>query len=245
MMFWRVKITLYSNTPIVLPLSYNHFLQSCIYNTLTPELSAFLHSKGFEAGGKVFKLFTFSKLFGKYKVVDKIISFIPPIYFYFSTSVNLIADTFSSEALKSKEIRIGKNSVFIEAVEFEPIRPKEEVVVKTISPITVHIPENGKLRYLSPDSERFFGLISSNLSKKFFANFGYSSEDISLVSLSSKWKKVVTFFKNTPVVGWEGMLLLKGDEKMVGLALSTGLGSKNSQGFGMIIEQEVEQGMVL
>lgn len=237
-MFWRVKVTFYSDKPIVLPLNYNHILQSCIYKTLTPELSSFLHSKGFEVEGRVFKLFTFSKLFGRYNVSNRVISFIPPVHFYFSTSVNLIIDTLSAEVLKIKQVRIGDNQLTVESVDFNIIKPSNEVKVKTVSPITVHIPEENKNRYLSPDDERFFEFLKSNLNRKFMANFGYSGDEVLIIPLSKRWKKVVTFFKNTPVVGWEGRLLLKGEEKMIGLALSTGLGSKNSQGFGMIIEQD-------
>ncbi|MCS7299572.1 MAG: CRISPR-associated endoribonuclease Cas6, partial [Spirochaetia bacterium] len=162
----------------------------------------------------------------------------PPVYFYFATSVNLIIDTLSAEVLKIKQVKIGNNQVMVESVDFNIIKPSNEVDVKTVSPITVHIPEENKNRYLSPYDERFFEFLKSNLNRKFMANFGYSSDDVLIIPLSKRWKKVVTFFKNTPVVGWEGRLLLKGEEKMIGLALSTGLGSKNSQGFGMIIEQD-------
>lgn len=241
-MFWRVKITFASEKPVLLPVNYSNLLQSYIYNTFTVELAEFLHNKGFKNQGKVFKLFTFSKLFGKYKVYQKTISFSSPFYFYFSTPLDIIIDSFSSEILKKIEGKIGNNVVFTESIEFEEIKLSNEMAVKTLSPITVHLSEITPdkkviLRYLSPEEENFFKLLKDNLLKKSLVVLGdYGSNDIELIPISRKWKKVVTFFKKTPIVGWEGTLLLRGDERIIGIGLTAGLGSKSSQGFGMVAE---------
>ncbi len=42
------------------------------------------------------------------------------------------------------------------------------------------------------------------------------------------------------IKGWNGKFRLTGDKKMLELALSAGLGAKNSQGFGLIVLEEVK-----
>ncbi len=239
-MFYRVKVIFYSDKPVILPINYNHLLQSYIYNTLTPDLATFLHNEGFRVGKKVFKLFTFSKIFGRYKVDGKLISFSSPFYFYFSTPIQILMDDYVSENFKKEYVRIGNNRVDVQFVEFEEIPVKSYVVVKTISPIAVYITEGSRRVYFSPNETQFFEIILNNLRKKYYLVFGEEyKKNIEILPHSGRWKKCITKFKNTLIVGWEGKIVINGDEKIVSLALTTGLGSKNSQGFGMVVEDKL------
>ncbi len=47
----RIKFRFASNEPIVIPVQYNHALQSMIYNNISPELADFLHDQGFLFSG--------------------------------------------------------------------------------------------------------------------------------------------------------------------------------------------------
>jgi len=47
------------------------------------------------------------------------------------------------------------------------------------------------------------------------------------------WDEKVVLFKDTVIKGWMGIYKLKSHPKILKLAYDTGLGSKNSQGFGM------------
>ena len=51
---------------IVLPIQYNHIIQAMIYSILDDELAHFLHEKGFQTEKRTFKMFTFSRLKGRY-----------------------------------------------------------------------------------------------------------------------------------------------------------------------------------
>jgi len=44
----------------------------------------------------------------------------------------------------------------------------------------------------------------------------------------------VLTYKGTLIKGYSGRFVLEGDQNLIELALSSGLGSKNSQGFGYI-----------
>lgn len=55
----RIKLKFYSEGPLVIPVQYNHAVQSLIYNNISEELAEFLHEWGFVLNGQRFKLFTF------------------------------------------------------------------------------------------------------------------------------------------------------------------------------------------
>lgn len=46
-------------------------------------------------------------------------------------------------------------------------------------------------------------------------------------------KKMVTRYKNSYITAWYGTYCLKGERKYLDFLYQTGLGAKNSQGFGM------------
>jgi CRISPR-associated endoribonuclease Cas6 len=61
----RIELILDNSRPTRIPINYNHPLASCIYKNLGSSSSDYadrLHNRGYEFGGKHFKLFTFSQL---------------------------------------------------------------------------------------------------------------------------------------------------------------------------------------
>jgi CRISPR-associated endoribonuclease Cas6 len=64
----RIKLKFYSEGPLVIPVQYNHAVQSLIYNNISEELAEFLHEWGFVLNGQRFKLFTFSRLEGRFRI---------------------------------------------------------------------------------------------------------------------------------------------------------------------------------
>lgn len=53
---------------ITLPIHYNYLVQAMIYKSISERLADFLHTRGFVYEKRQFKLFTFSKLFGEYRI---------------------------------------------------------------------------------------------------------------------------------------------------------------------------------
>jgi len=47
-------------------------------------------------------------------------------------------------------------------------------------------------------------------------------------------KRVVTKYKDTWINGWKGMYRISGSSRALEFIYNTGLGSKNSQGFGLL-----------
>src|SRR5215204_3437927 len=80
----RLRISLYPEGPSLrLPVQYNHLLQGLIYSNLDHALSEWLHEKGHAYGERHFKLFTFSRLFGKREVENDRIRFLGPQFLFF------------------------------------------------------------------------------------------------------------------------------------------------------------------
>ena len=245
----KVKLKLTSeNEYIVLPLHHNYAIQTMLYKNLPKFLSDFLHDVGFFYNGRRFKLFTFSKIQSKhFKLLKdkKLIKYKTPITLYISSAVADITKFWGETFLKKDKIYLGKNELLLEEIEVLPNPEfKEQMLIKTLSPITVYRTfENGKkyYRYYSPDEEEFQNLIKENLKKKYQI---VSSKELTDFPFEIKpyknIKKVLFKYKNFPIEAYEGVFQIKTDPEIFKKVYDAGLGAKNSQGFGMI--EVVENG---
>ena len=57
-----------SEESLALPLHYNELIQGMIYRNLEEALAGWLHDGGIPLGKRHFKLFTFSRLMGRYRI---------------------------------------------------------------------------------------------------------------------------------------------------------------------------------
>jgi len=239
----KIRLTFLSEKPISISVAYNYDVQSMIYDLIRKRYPE-LHDKGFIYEKRHFKLFSFSRLFSKkFEVHNKIINFQSPIHLFFSSPITELVEVLVNSALQRPTVQIGKNELVLTEVStiYEKISDTS-INVKTFSPITVYSTlSNGQTHYYSPSEPNFAFFIKSNLLKK--ANIlnlksenGFSIEPINFDENNS----IVTFYKNFMVKGWNGKFRLTGDKNLLDLALSAGLGAKNSQGFGLIVLEEVK-----
>jgi CRISPR-associated endoribonuclease Cas6 len=235
----KLKVTLSSDLPISLPLHYNYTLQGFIYKNLPSIYSTFLHDYGFPYGKRLFKLLTFSRLFGRCRVLKAVkkIVFSPPIYFYVSCTLEELLASHAKELIKREELKLGANRVYLESVELIEEEPKgSRVSVKTLSPVTIHSTVNGRALFYGPSQQRFFQLLTDNLRKKATIARAEGAESVRVLPHpESNYRKVVALYKGFPVEGWKGKFLIEGSPEAIKVALSAGIGDRNSQGFGMII----------
>ena len=165
---------------------------------------------------------------------------------------NLLLTVRSADAsliLKLKEgFRKGSklDSVYVSDVETELSDPTVEestIVIDMMSAICVHrtdvVEKDGKEKkitvYLSPKEEEFYSRINNSFRRKYEAYYGVApEEDILLSPISVPDKNYHTVYENHfHINGWKGRYLLKGKRKYLDFLYQTGIGSKNSQGFGM------------
>ncbi len=239
MRFW---VSFESSEPLKLPRDYNYAVQSLIYKTLSPDFKEFLHDKGFTVGKRSFKLFTFSRLLGKYIMNGTWIMFKPPVKLCISSPIERFVREVANSFLSSGNINLCGKELRVISLEF-PERPQigDKVLCRALSPITVYSTLSmgdgrRKTYYYSPFEEEFSDLISKNLAKKIQAFTG--KEVKGLINIKpkhgSKPREHVCMFKGTVIKGWSGVYVLEGNPEFIEMGYEAGLGSKNSQGFGMI-----------
>jgi len=245
----RILIRLISKNHITMKQSYNNIIQGLIYNFLDKIDATWLHDHGFENSGRKFKLFAFSgiKEMGRVNRTDKTVEFSNKISFYLSSPVDWILTQFASNIIKTQNFNLGNNIVSIESIGVmkKPEIDKLPLTIKAVGPIEVHStlakPDGKKLTYYyNPFEYEFSALINDNLKKKWKAF--YKCESTGNISIKPLFKgnrnERIRYFvngsKKTIVKGWQGIYEMDGDKKMIEFALDAGLGSRNSQGFGMV-----------
>ncbi len=242
----RIKIILENteNKDIILPIHYNEIIQKIIYKNLPHLLANFLHNIGFRYKNKPLKLFTFSKLFSdKIKITKNKIFLKNPITLFISCPIEIIIKILKENLLKKESVKLINNNLKIkEIIILNKPEFKNELKIKTLSPITTYktiIKDNKKYtEYIFPDNPLFNKLIKENIIKKYSIIEGITNNNeiepfnLEITPINTKIK--ILKYKNFIIKGVDGELLIKTDNpKIIEKIYDAGLGSKNSQGFGM------------
>ena len=144
--------------------------------------------------------------------------------------------------LQSEELYLGANKIKMDQIEILNKKIEgNEIVFNALSPIVAYSTftrPNGKKYtcYFEPEETDFKRIVSENLIRKYNAIYGEKlsfEEGIQIEGLG-KSKMNIVYYKNFLIKGATGKFKLKGDKKLLQLALDVGLGSKNSQGFGCV-----------
>ncbi len=253
----RVEIFLEGNNKnsIILPINYNSILQGFIYDNLPDQIAEFIHNNGFKIGKRTFKLFTFSRIIGKFKIENRNILFRNPIKIVVASAYDEMIRGLASELTKRDTILLGGNELRLSSINVEmPPLIYNQVLIKMLSPITVYstlLSPDGKKKtyYYSPFEEEFSKLIKENLIRKYTALYGTELTQerffkVEPKKVTKKDEKIVKY-KGTVIRGWMGQYILKGNIELIKLAYYTGLGSKNSQGFGCFeIVQHIDENQI-
>jgi CRISPR-associated endoribonuclease Cas6 len=226
-----------------IPIHYNYLIQAAIYAALPEDMAARLHDEGFTSGKRTFKMFSFSRLMGKF-MLDKAAGTIafpedislvvasPDMGFFLSLINNL---------LTKSNIRLGQSLLGINEVRFDEQLVEDEVLtVNTLSPVVAYStllkPEGGKYTcYYQPGEGEFERLITANLNKKYEAFCGSQPPGGEVrVRPLNRPRLHVTNYKGTVVKGYTCRLKLSGPRELLQMALDAGLGGKGSQGYGCV-----------
>ena len=236
----RLTLEFGFNNEIILPIHYNYHIQSFLYHHISPELSKFLHDKGYQFGKRYFKMFTFSKLYGKYKITEGKIRFYPPIYLTIASPIDRFISELGNTLLKNDDLELVGNKIYVNSIKVHPEPEiKSEITIRMLSPVVVYstlLTMEGKKKtyYYSPFEEEFSNLIDGNLRRKYEAFNGRKprARKIIIKPLKGVDERILKY-QDTIIRGWIGKFKIEGNKKLLKLAYDTGIGSKNSQGFGM------------
>lgn len=239
----KLKLNFNIEDELILPQNYNHILQATILNWINDEkYQEFMHDKGYSYNNRVFKLFSFSKIYGKFTLnrANKKIEFYEKVTIYISAVDHEFLNYVGNNLLMNQDLKIYNQNIKLESFEVIKEEIKEEMVVYTLSPITVYstveILGRKKTYYYNPYEKEFSILIRENLIKKYISYYEIEPENtyLEIVSYNKKIKQSILNYKGFIIKGWNGEFVLKGSKELIDMALSSGLGSKNSQGFGCI-----------
>jgi CRISPR-associated endoribonuclease Cas6 len=237
----HLTIEFTSENNIVLPIHYNHLVQAFIYKTIDEKLADFLHKTGYGSTRK-FKLFSFSNLLGSSNVdiLKGEITFNRQVALELSSPISDFCESFANGIIK-KTLKIGNNKLETGSIKIDKqVVRGEQAVLKTLSPVTVYSTlykaERKKYTcYFQPGEEDFRRIAEENLRKKFRAYTGTEppAGEIEIFPKSQPRLHIIKY-KGFIIKGYTGNILIKGPNELIQMAVDSGLGSKNSQGFGCV-----------
>ena len=238
-----MRVCLFFNAAesVILPIHYNHLVQAMIYKNISEDLAGFLHDRGFLVGKRQFKLFTFSRLNGRF-TIDRAkgrITFHGGLSLQISSPIERFVADIANSMVRRGSVLLGGNMLTVKEMAFPAgFEAKDgKFTIRMLSPLTVYstlITSDGRKKtyYYSPYEGEFSELVSANAKKKHFLLTGrVLKSDIKIRPL--KVKEVVVIYKGNVVKGWMGTFALKGPASLIKTVYEAGLGAKNPQGFGM------------
>ncbi len=236
----RVRFEWTAEIPLELPLGYHQILQGIIYNNMRNPYgySRFVHDEGYSFGQRKFRMFCFSHMEGMGRVRGKRIAFTGPVAFEVSSPdvyvIRTLADNVERNGLRFGSSVYDSVTVLLSDFEVET----EQLIVRASSPVTIYRTEkeNGKTIYYAPWETEFSMGINDNFQRKYTAYFGVPPQDYveAVPTAVTEKDKCVTTYKGIYITGYQGIYELRGPRKYLNFLYQAGIGSKNSQGFGMI-----------
>ena len=242
----QLIIKIHLDVPLVLPLAYHYIIQSALYDLMKEpdRKDSYYHDRGHNYGKRIYRMFTFGLLHGQYRIKNGNIAFYDMVELEVrSQDMHLIYLLY--ENIVSYGIRFGKDIYHeVELCRFNRSLETDCVNIKMDSPICVYQTDKEckKTFYLEPSDIKFSEYVNENFKRKYAAAYGNMPDTaIKLEVVNCKPEdKYVTRYKGIYISGWKGMYRLYGKRKYLDFLYNTGLGSKNSQGFGMFNVINVE-----
>lgn len=247
----RVKLTLTAlKRATTLPLNYQHAVASLIYDTLghaSAEFAARLHGEGFNADGRKFKLFTFSRISTRRTRVvgDQLLLEDPTVSLQISSPVADFVEHFVSGLFQSETFQIAGAHFHLQQAETLPAPDfTDPMSFRALSPITETIGEGQKHpRFLSPEDD-WSEIIRRNLLRKHRALHGHEPADTRLrftwdaayladAARRGRRPSVLTNIHGIKIRGWLAPFTVEGSPELIEMGYEAGYGSRNSMGFGM------------
>ncbi len=232
-----IKILL-KNTHMILPVNYQSYLQGIIYKWLEydKEYASFIHDTGAVIDNYKYKMFTYSSLEGKSTYRDHMLTFNGNLVFEVRAADDYFIDLIEKSIMENPYIRIGKHIIQIYSYEVHAFNVLTNIInISMRTPIIVRTTEkNGYVKYYRPDEQKFYQSILDNAIKKYELAEYNQQPILSMTPIKvSEHNKVVAHYKDMVLTGWKGIYQLKGTPDFITFIYYTGIGERNSQGFGM------------
>ena len=217
-------LTLDAGAGCCLPIAYQQLTQGALYAAWRGSYPQ-LHDDGFDGDGQIFRLFTFGPLEGRYRVQGNEITFTDLVRLEVRSPVEDLLYALGKSLTENSALRLGRCVLPLRDLYSEDhYWFAAPLPVRMVSPLTLHksLP-GGKTLFLRPDDDAFAAQLIAN-----------TDPSVTLCPMGTRLpRKRVTQFKGIYLTGWDGDFLLDGNPETLCLLYQTGLGDRNSQGFGM------------
>lgn len=240
------RIILQGINNIIIPFQYHHMMQGLLYSCIenqSKDLAEFLHETGYQYEKRTFKMFTFSEIIEKPIGVmkkEKQLVYDNEISFYVSTIDNQLVNIICKLMEEQQVVRLGKNRLFIKNIQILQYEIEEEMKVRTASPICCYstglVNDKKRTIYYHPYENEWKNIICENIRKKCETYYGRPKEEFEFsIQCIDKPIEINIFYKGIYMKTYKGKFHIKGSKEAIEVAFNAGIGSKNAQGFGLVI----------
>ncbi len=220
-----------------LPLAHFEALQGLAYRLLAfdPAYSAFLHDRQTQ-GQATYKFFCFSDIAGRCRAADGTLTYAGELRWELRAAEDKTVEVLSAALCAAPSFSLGDCRCAVQKTEVAEARffgPSLSFSLGTPMVAYESTPDR-HTRFYSPESWQFYEIAEGNLLKKYRALFGRDYEGMLDFACPrpAAAKKCVTRFKGIYITGYYGEYTLTARPDMLALAWHTGVGGKNSMGFG-------------
>ena len=246
----RIKISCDIGQGVTLPINYNHLLSGVVYQFLKqsdPEYAHFLHETGYERDRRGFKLFTFSQLMAKQRVVQGArIRFEFSLTWYVSSPQQAFLENFAASLMQTGVLQIADKQLRVRDVTV-PRAPRfdRQMRFRCLAAIVMSTKRerDGQLvmHYCRANDPQFSELVRQNLIRKYEAIHGHAPRDQSfamafdqayIAKRKGRVSRLVDF-KGVKIRGVLCPFQVIGAPELIRVGYECGFGDKNSVGFGM------------
>ena len=225
-----LRITLHTQRSIMLPLAYNELVQGMLYHCWREHYPS-LHDSG------TFRPFVFGRLQGKAKVDSKArtICFSDFVSLEVRTPIEELLDECATQLASNESVRLGAYTLRVANLQTNDrlLFPQRTNIELLAPAVAYHTLDEGHTVPYSPLDPEWLPLIQQNIARKaeeLGVPFGGAFQAI---PHEETLRKHVTRFKGTYITGWTGKLMVQTEPQVLAMLWCTGLGVKNSQGFGL------------
>ena len=175
----RLVVKMKSNK-LILPLNYKSIIQGVIYNMMSREKEGdFYHNYGYCKQEKVYKMFVFSDLYGKYQVENKKIIFSNEIKLYISALDKNLFRIIYEYLIQNDYLFINNQKVNIAGIDILNLphfNGVKDIIIKTISPVVTYTCKDKYFTYYNPQAKEFENLVRANINHKMQA-YNYPTKE--------------------------------------------------------------------
>ena len=230
-----IVLTLSSDAPFTLPLARFGLLQGAFYRLLAADeaLARTVHDKP-HGTDKQYKFFCFSDLHGAHRVRARSLVFTGDVTWELRCADERIVETLRRATENEPPVTLGEHRLRVSAVEPVDTAVKTRTVRwKTDTPVLYYrTDECGFSTYFAPTDPAFCAGLERGAVRKYTAFFGAPPAGDVRISLRSEPRKCVTRYKQSVITGYYAAFEVTADPALLTFLYDTGLGAKNSMGFG-------------